>query len=196
MPKAELLAALPRMEEVGRPYLDAGTDMGAAFEPVNGSMNWTALDLYRDGQPNEALIEAFPNTLKAFKGVPLVCIDNAPFEVFFSLLKPHQCVPPHFGLSNHGITVHLPLVVPPSCQIRVGQEWRPWIEGELIAFDDSFDHEARNDSDDLRVVLIFEVWHPDLTNDEIEAIRASFRARDKWLKARRVPSVPAVTEEF
>lgn len=188
--KAELLAALPRADQDGRPYLDAGMNLGPAFDPINGTMNWTALDLYRDGKPNEALIGAFPKTLKALEAAPLVCVGDSPFEVFFSILKPHQHIPPHFGLSNHGITVHLPLLVPHDCQIRVGQEWRPWVEGELIAFDDSFDHEARNDSDDLRVVLIFEVWHPDLSSDEIEAVRASFGARAKWLQARRLPEAP------
>jgi len=194
--KAELMAALPRADKAGRPYLDARMDLGAAFDPINGTMNWTALDLYRDGKANKALAGAFPKTLNALKAAPLVCVGDAPFEVFFSLLKAHQHIPPHFGLSNHGITVHLPLLVPPNCQIRVGQEWRPWVEGELIAFDDSFDHEARNDSDDLRVVLIFEVWHPDLTDEEIEAVRNSFTARDSWLKARQVPEAPASAEEM
>jgi aspartyl/asparaginyl beta-hydroxylase (cupin superfamily)/Flp pilus assembly protein TadD len=187
--RAELLAALPHADEAGRPYLDAGQQLGPEFDPINGTMNWTALDLYRDGKPNEALLKSFPKTLAALGAAPLVCVGDEPFEVFFSLLKPHQHIPPHFGLSNHGITVHLPLIVPKDCQIRVGQEWRPWVEGELIAFDDSFDHEARNDSDDLRVVLIFEVWHPDLTGDEVEAVRASFRARAQWLQARRLPEV-------
>lgn|GEM_PF-159696 len=193
--KDELLAALPRADQDGRPYLDAGMNLGPAFDPINGTMNWTAMDLYRDGRPNEALIDAFPKTLKALEAAPLVCVGDAPFEVFFSILKPHQHIPPHFGLSNHGITVHLPLLVPNDCQIRVGQEWRPWVEGELIAFDDSFDHEARNDSDDLRVVLIFEVWHPDLSSEEIEAVRASFAARAKWLQARRLPDAPTEGEK-
>jgi len=190
--KAELMAVLSETQSIGRPYLDADMQLGEEFKPIVGTMNWVALDLYQNGQPNEDLLGKFPKTLAALEFVPLVAFGKAPFEVFFSLLQAHQHIPPHFGLSNHGITVHLPLVVPKSCKIRVDEEWREWREGALIAFDDSFEHEAKNDSDDLRVVLIFEVWHPDLTTAEKAAICRSFNVRDKWLQARKIPDLEDV----
>lgn len=186
--KAELMAAMPAADDVGRPYLDTKGAMDPSFDRIKNSMNWTALDLFRDGVENTELTSRFPKTLAALKAAPLMAVADKPFEVFFSLLKPHQHIPPHFGLSNHGATIHLPLIVPDDCRIRVADEWREWREGEIIAFDDSFDHEARNDSDDLRVVLIFEVWHPDLTTGEVAAVRRSFQKRSEWFKARAIPA--------
>lgn len=185
--KAELMAALPHAERDGRPYLDSAGEMDPSFDPIKNNMNWTALDLYRDGTENSELTARFPKTLDALKAAPLMAVRDTPFEVFFSLLKPHKHIPPHYGLSNHGVTVHLPLIVPHDCKIRVADEWRQWQEGKLIAFDDSFDHEAINDSDELRVVLIFEVWHPDLTAEEIAAVRRSFQARADWFGSRQYP---------
>ena len=185
--KSELMAVLDSDKPFGRPYLDANMHLGSAFDPIKGTMNWVALDLFRDGIANEEMLSKFPKTRTALKAAPLASFGNDPFEVFFSLLKPHQHIPPHFGLSNHGITVHLPMIVPENCKIRVDQEWRRWREGELIAFDDAFDHEAINESDQLRVVLIFEVWHPDLSKAEQNAIKRTFNARDMWLQSRRLP---------
>ena len=185
--KAEFLAALSSDKSVGRPYIDASMTLSAEFDHIHDSMNWAALDLYRNGTPNQKALPKFPKTCAALEKLPLATFGDAPFEVFFSQLQPGQCIPPHYGLSNHGITVHLPIIVPDNCRIRVEDEWRQWTEGELIAFDDSFEHEARNESDSLRVVLIFEVWHPDMTDEEIAALQRTFNARDAWIKARKIP---------
>jgi len=185
--KTEFLVALSSDKSVGRPYLDASMTLSTEFDHIHASMNWAALDLYRNGIPNKKILTKFPKTCAALEKLPLATFGDAPFEVFFSQLQPGQCIPPHYGLSNHGITVHLPIIVPDNCRIRVEGEWRQWTEGELIAFDDSFEHEARNESDSLRVVLIFEIWHPDMTNDEIAALQRTFNARDAWIKARKIP---------
>lgn len=185
----ELHALLPSAAGFGRPYLHGRLQLGEEFTPLKGTDNWTALDLFRDGKANDVLLSHFPKTLAALEGLPLAKFGEHPFEVFFSLLKPHQHIPPHFGPSNHGVTVHLPIIVPDACKIRVSDEWRTWQEGQILAFDDAFDHEARNDSDELRVVLIFEIWHPDLTVGEIEAVKATFNARDAWMNSRTIPEV-------
>ena len=64
-----------------------------------------------------------------------------------------------------------------------------WREGELFLFDDGWDHEAWNDSEETRVVLIFEAWRPDLRPEEITAIQTSFEDRDKWIRTRLIPNV-------
>jgi aspartyl/asparaginyl beta-hydroxylase (cupin superfamily) len=69
--------------------------------------------------------------------------------------------------------VHLPLVVPAGCAFRVGNETREWVPGKAWVFDDTIEHEAWNDSDQLRTVLIFDIWHPDLTEAERELVRAT-----------------------
>ena len=85
---------------------------------------------------------------------------------FFSALKPGTHIPPHNGATNTRLTVHLPLIIPPDCGLRVGGETHVWKPGELVLFDDTIQHEAWNFSDQLRVVLIFDTWHPMLTDLE------------------------------
>ena len=90
----------------------------------------------------------------------------------FSLLAPHTHIPAHVGVSNARLVCHLPLVIPDGCWFRVGAETRTWSPGEALVFDDTIEHEAMNDSDSLRVVFIFDVWHPDLTAVERDAVAA------------------------
>jgi len=80
------------------------------------------------------------------------------------------------------------LLVPAKCGMRVGNgnETRPWHEGKLTIFDDSMEHEAWNSSDELRVVLLFDIWRPELSQIERELITAmmtsidSFGPRREW----------------
>jgi aspartyl/asparaginyl beta-hydroxylase (cupin superfamily) len=90
----------------------------------------------------------------------------------FSLLAPQTRIPAHVGISNTRLVCHLPLVVPQGCWFRVGAETRFWKRGEAFVFDDTIEHEALNPSDQLRVVFIFDVWHPDLSPTERDAVAA------------------------
>jgi aspartyl/asparaginyl beta-hydroxylase (cupin superfamily) len=90
----------------------------------------------------------------------------------FSILQPRTRIPPHTGFSNVRSTVHLPLVVPEGCGFRVGGETREWRPGHAWAFDDTIEHEAWNDSDRPRAILILDVWNPLLTDVEQAAVRS------------------------
>jgi aspartyl/asparaginyl beta-hydroxylase (cupin superfamily) len=90
----------------------------------------------------------------------------------FSALAPHTQIPPHHGETNARIVVHLPLVVPEGCRYRVGFDECEWEVGKILAFDDTLEHEARNDSDQLRVVMIFDVWNPLLAAAERDLVKA------------------------
>ena len=90
----------------------------------------------------------------------------------FSLLSPRTTIPPHVGVSNTRVVSHLALISPENCSFRVGNDTRQWVPGKAWVFDDTIEHEARNDSDKLRVVLIFDVWHPHLTPPERALITA------------------------
>ncbi len=90
----------------------------------------------------------------------------------FSLLKPRTRIPPHTGVSNVRLVAHLPLIIPEGCGFRVGNETRQWVPGTAWVFDDTLEHEAWNDSDQLRAILIFDVWHPHLTAAERALITA------------------------
>jgi hypothetical protein len=91
---------------------------------------------------------------------------------FFSVLGPRASIPAHHDTMNFKLTCHLPLVVPPGCGIRVGDEVRKWSIGEAIYFDDTFEHEVWNESDQPRICLLVDIWHPDLTAVERSAISA------------------------
>jgi aspartyl/asparaginyl beta-hydroxylase (cupin superfamily) len=73
------------------------------------------------------------------------------------------------------------LILPPSCRFRVGNDVREWKMGEAFVFDDSIEHEAWNDSDQVRVVLLFDVWNPLLTQAERELVAAIMKARNQFM---------------
>jgi aspartate beta-hydroxylase len=113
--------------------------------------------------------------------------DSGGGEVILSRLAPRSAIRPHCAPTNLRLTCHLGLAVPPGggCRIRVGADWRTWAEGRCLLFDDSFEHEVRNDTDRARVVLLLRFFHPDLAperrgaacRDAIEAKAAAERAR-------------------
>jgi aspartyl/asparaginyl beta-hydroxylase (cupin superfamily) len=90
----------------------------------------------------------------------------------FSLLKPRTRIPPHTGVTNVRLVTHVPLIIPADCGFRVGNDTRQWVPGTAWVFDDTIEHEAWNLSDQLRVVLIFDVWHPHLTSPERAMVTA------------------------
>ena len=51
--------------------------------------------------------------------------------------------------------------VPARCRLRVGDNLVHWIEGEVLIFDDSFEHEVWNESENERLILIVDIPHPD-----------------------------------
>lgn len=145
---------------------------------LNHSTRWSAFFLARDGTPQLENRARCPNTAAVLDSLPLLDVPGRGPAAFFSLLKPHTRIPPHTGVTNIRSIVHLPLIVPPGCGFRVGASSRPWIIGEAFAFDDTIEHEAWNDSDQLRALLIVDVWNPYLTHAERALCRALHLAVD------------------
>lgn len=142
------------------------------WRPLNRSLDWTAIHLIQYGTAVEANTRHCPKTMELLARLPQPRIHgNAP-NAMFSLLAPNTKIPPHVGVSNTRLVCHLPLIVPEGCWFRVGDQTRPWKVGEAFVFDDSIEHEAMNPTDELRVVFIFDVWHPDLSEVEREAVAA------------------------
>ena len=104
--------------------------------------------------------------MEVLKSIPQPVMPGRSPNAMFSMLAPHTHIPPHTGVSNARLVVHLPLIVPEGCRFRVGSDTRQVREGQAWVFDDTVEHEAWNDSDQLRVVLIFDIWHPDLSPQE------------------------------
>jgi tetratricopeptide (TPR) repeat protein len=190
--KDEFIAAQVEAAEEQRPYLDASAaTLGTDWEPLAASLEWGSFHLFKQGLPNNRLVKMFPKTLESLASVPLVRNANRhPTEILFSVLQGKRHIPPHFGVANTDIAVHLPIVVTPDSAIRVIDTDYEWQQGKVFAFDDSFEHESWNESPQTRVNLLFEVWHPDLCADERNAIIATIDARLQWTSKRSLDHLP------
>lgn len=170
---AELRAVWDEGLDDARPYVrfDAGTPANQ-WEELNHNPAWSAWFFWENGVRDEAHCARCPATAALLDRLPLLDIPGKAPTVMFSILAPRTRIPAHTGTSNVRVTVHLPLVVPPGCRFRVGSQTREWREGEAWAFDDTIEHEAWNDSDRPRAILIVDAWNPLLTEAERAAIRA------------------------
>lgn len=155
------------------PYLSYPPDIPHnQFAELNNSERWSAFHLIADGKPVPEHAARCPETMRLLAGAPQPDQPGRTPTAMFSLLAPRTRIPPHVGVSNVRLVTHLPLIIPQHCGFRVGNETRDWNPGEGFVFDDTIEHEAWNDSDQLRVVLIFDIWHPDLTPPERAMITA------------------------
>ena len=167
--RSEALALLESPGDDLRPYVRMDKGMpDNKWSALDNSLDWGACFLWEYGAPNQPVLDRCPVTAKALSALPQSHIPgNAP-SAFFSILKPGAHIPPHTGVTNIRAIVHLPLVVPKGCWFRVGGETREWVEGEAFAFDDTIEHEALNPTGKRRIILIFDVWNPHLTELEQE----------------------------
>jgi len=140
------------------------------WRELNNSRDWTAIHLIQNGQRVEANVRHCPRTMAAIAKMPQPDIPGGSPNAMFSLLAPRTRIPPHTGVANVRLVCHLPLIVPPSCGFRCGATTLEWKVGESFVFDDTIEHEAWNDSDELRVVLIIDLWAPALSAAERGAV--------------------------
>jgi len=148
------------------------------WRPLNNSRDWTAIHLLQNGKLIEANARHCPQTMALLERLPQPDILGASPNAMFSLLAPETTIPPHVGISNARLVCHLPLVIPPGCWFRCGAETREWQRGQAFLFDDTIEHEAANPSSMLRVVFIFDVWHPGLSAVEREAVAQLIAAEE------------------
>jgi aspartyl/asparaginyl beta-hydroxylase (cupin superfamily) len=169
------LQSLMEDETLFSPYMDHNPDAPALSNiGLENDSRWSALHLVKDGLPIESNIKRCPNTYGALSELPIAKINGRSPNILFSLLKPGARIPPHHGQMNARLLVHLPLIVPSGCELRVGNQIRSVVENKLMIFDDSIEHEARNTSDSTRIVLIFDIWRPELSNEETKVIAGIF----------------------
>ncbi|MBS0481341.1 MAG: aspartyl/asparaginyl beta-hydroxylase domain-containing protein [Proteobacteria bacterium] len=159
--------------ERGVPYIQypEGSPLRQWTE-LNHNRDWTALHLMQNGKRIEENARHCPKTMALLETLPQPQVPNCSPNAMFSLLAPNTMIPPHVGVNNTRLVCHLPLIVPEGCWFRVGGETRVWEEGKALIFDDTIEHEAVNPSASLRVVLIFDVWHCDLSAYEQQALSA------------------------
>jgi aspartyl/asparaginyl beta-hydroxylase (cupin superfamily) len=172
----ELLGVL-HDDQAFQPYMRSTESRPhGTFGNLVDNPDWSACYLIESGAVNARAAARCPRTMEALSDVPLSRAPGRTPSVLFSLLRPGTRIQAHTGQINARLICHLPLIVPPGCGLRVGNEARAWVEGEALIFDDTIEHEAWNDSQALRVVLLFEIWRPELSPDERELVAALLAA--------------------
>lgn len=165
--------------ELFAPYIEDRTNRPQNNQAgMLGNAEWSAVFLYKDGLEVPEIAARCPVTMQVLAKAPLCRIPGRSPSILFSKLAAGAVIPPHHGLINTRLICHLPLVAPAGSKFRVGSSVREWREGQAWAFDDTIEHEARNDSGKDRTILIFDVWKPEITNREQDMIRALFATID------------------
>jgi hypothetical protein len=187
----EIEAAAPAMIEELRAYLSAGADgfspymvndpsrPRSEFHGLVDNPEWSTLHIWEKGGPT-SVADWFRRTLAAVEKLDLPRITVRAPSILFSRLSAGARIPPHHGVMNARLICHLPLIVPAGCGFRVGGQMREWREGELLVFDDTVEHEAWNSGTSDRIILIFDVWRPEIDADERRAITALFECVDNY----------------
>lgn len=179
--QAELQALLAGRMDDFAPYIAFPPDVPVnQWGELNHSRRWTSVFLWKDGRRQDAVCEACPQTAALLEGLPLAHQPGFAPTAMFSALEANTRIPPHTGSTNVRLLTHLPLILPGPAGFRVGGETRSWRMGEAWVFDDTIEHEAWNDADELRVILILDVWNPYLEPGERDRINALMTARNTF----------------
>jgi ornithine lipid ester-linked acyl 2-hydroxylase len=135
-----------------------------AFEEVSPDQhwiakgkNWRTFFLFGFGEKMPSNCARAPVTTALLEKVPNLQIS------WFSILSPGYHIPPHRGVTKGILRAHLGLIIPKDaekCRIRVGDQIRVWKPGEIFVLDDTYEHEVWNDTDEERVILIFDFDRP------------------------------------
>lgn len=189
--REELLSVLGADQQGIEPYIAFSDALPLRqWRELNHSRRWSAYFLWNQGRREPQHLARCPQTAAALTAAPQVDVPGRGPTAFFSILDAHTHIPAHSGVTNTRLTVHLPLIVPPNCRFRVGGETREWRMGTAWVFDDTIEHEAWNDSDAARAILIFDVWNPELTPLEWDLLRETITVlAEYYLPEGEVPGV-------
>lgn len=178
----ELRGVLPSSQ--GRERVFTSDELANAnLRGIGAAPGWDGYYFYRWGIRREDNCLSCPITAATLESLPLCRVREHGPEVLFSMFTPGTHLLPHRGVTNTRAVVHLPLIVPPDCALNVGGEIHVWKEGRVVAFDDTYEHEAWNRSAEVRVLLILDVWNPYLSEVERAAIRDLVEAIGLFRKA-------------
>lgn len=138
--------ALPNFQDISKDQIE-----------ITDDDKWKTYFLYGYGFQAKLGVETCPKTAALMRKIPGMT------TAMFSILSPNKHILDHRGPYKGVLRYHLGLIVPedaPSCRIRVGEDVRHWQEGKSLIFDDTFNHEVWNDTDETRVVLFVDVLRP------------------------------------
>lgn len=158
------------------PYVERNSDRPTREHALLEDPDWSAFYLWKEGALVADNAARCPETVAAMIDLPIPRIATRSPMVLFSVLRPKTHIPPHNGMLNTRLICHIPLIVPDGCRLRVGNDTRTVEAGKALIFDDSIEHEAWNDSDETRVILLFEIWRPELSEAERRALTVMYEA--------------------
>ena len=187
---AEMLALLPAMQAelavvleadgAFTPYVHRTANRPAPSNPLLGKQDWSAVHFWKDGVQVAENAARCPATMQALDCAPLPQVPGRSPNAHWSRLLPGAHIQPHHGMLNTRLICHLPILTAPGCTLRVGSETRSWEDGVPLVFDDSIEHEARNAGPQQRLVLLFEIWRPEIGTEDREALGRIFQAIDAY----------------
>eukprot|EP00048_Salpingoeca_helianthica_P007048 m.105869 g.105869 ORF g.105869 m.105869 type:complete len:280 (-) comp14212_c1_seq1:1096-1935(-) len=134
---------------------------------------WNMFALMEEGRWRRAACAACPATVAVLRALPLPICTSTFGYVYFSEIGPGTIIAPHCGVTNTKLRVQLALIAPETrgqCVMRVAGECVEYAAGRAFVFDDSFVHGVENTSEATRVVLLADVWHPDLPHPPRTAV--------------------------
>jgi aspartate beta-hydroxylase len=167
--REELLRLLPT--DAGRERVFLREDLEAQnLSSTVDPPSWNGYYFYRHGERRNENHAACPLTSAALDSLPLARVPKHAPETLFSVFTPGTHLALHRGVTNTRVVGHLPLIIPGDCALNVGGELHVWQEGKVVVFDDTYAHEAWNRSRQTRVILIFDLWNPYLTEVERAAL--------------------------
>ncbi|MBB6094585.1 aspartyl/asparaginyl beta-hydroxylase (cupin superfamily) [Povalibacter uvarum] len=176
------LDAIVREDQAGfAPYIHYDDHLPLdQWRELNHSPRWSAFHFFDRGKPIEDHCARAPAIMQTLAKLPQPQVRMRSPAAMFSVLQPKTRIPAHTGVANFRLVVHLPLIVPAHCGFRVGGETREWRVGQAWVFDDTIEHEAWNDSDQIRIIFICDVWNPRLSPEERTAIDKVIAATDAF----------------
>ncbi|HEU0277142.1 MAG TPA: aspartyl/asparaginyl beta-hydroxylase domain-containing protein [Rhodanobacteraceae bacterium] len=187
--RAELAEVL--VQPVGmEPYLGS-SDLARLrenhlLESLHGKGAWDAFFFDHHGQPETRNRARCPRTVAALDAVPLMRLAGHAPRTLLSIIRGGTHVLPRHGVANARLTTWLPLRVPADCTFSIDGVEQPLREGVCFSFDDTFEHEVCNRSDQPCIALSLDTWHPGLAGAEREAIAVLTREIGNFNRAARV----------
>ncbi|MEO8813546.1 MAG: aspartyl/asparaginyl beta-hydroxylase domain-containing protein [Caulobacteraceae bacterium] len=179
--QAELATAVEARADEFTPYIafPPGVPVNQ-WRDLNHSRRWSSFFLWKDGVRQDGACALCPRTAALLASLPIAEQPGFAPTAMFSMLDARTTIPAHTGSANTRLIVHLPLVLPGPARFRVGNVTRPWRMGEAWVFDDTIEHEAWNDADTARTILIFDIWNPYLSEGERELVSAMMTAKNAF----------------
>lgn len=180
----------PAIKAALKPLMELhSTDLQPYFDSSlqDPPSNWKTIGFYFWGKRDEKNLQRFPKMAEVLGEIPGLVTCS------FNMLEPHSRILPHYGETNAAFRVHLGISVPtglPDCGFRVLDEERPWVEGDVFVFLDANKHEAFNNSDQRRYILLLDIMRPEFMHLKRRVCVQALSMLSLYFVLTKVPGLP------